>query len=98
MIKTIVHNRLRMQRGLAFVAMFASTLTVVGVWREYFPPAPWYVQIGLGAFLYILFSWSIGLIDEKFFWKTENERHNQMNPQVIDIINRLERIERKLDD
>jgi hypothetical protein len=96
MIHHIVHNRLRIQRGIAFVAIFVSTLTLTGVWRIHFPNLSSLSFFAIAAILYLSGAWLLGWIDEKYLWRVENDRHIEMNPAMVDIIERLERIEREL--
>ena len=97
-IKAIVYNRLRVQRGLSIVAMFYSTITVVGVYRDSFPTIPWWTMLLIGATVYLACSWCLGMIDEIWLWKVESEKYGDMNPYATETLERVKRIEEKLNE
>lgn len=100
--RNIVYNRLRIQRGQAFVGMLFSTITVVGVWRMSLPAVPWWALLIIGGVVYIGLAWLLGLIDEKMqMFKYEQERYSDMNPYwdtMFDKIDKLEALIRKDND
>ena len=91
----IVANRLRVQRGITFAAIFVSTMTAVGVWRASMPLIAWYwLWIG-GGMGYLLLAWLIGYLDERFLWRVETERSNAMNPQLMEMLEIVRRLDRR---
>lgn len=99
MIRAFVINRLRIQRGQAFIAMVTQVLIAVGVWRNAFPSTPWWVLTLFGGAVYLIGAWGLGLLDEKtHMFRYEQERMTQMNPQVNRILEIVERMEGSLDE
>jgi len=95
-MKTLVHNRLRIQRGQALIGMILTTLTLVGVWRDSFPPMHWWIPALIVGGGYIGMSWVVGIIDEKMnMFRYEQERMTQMNPQVNRILEIVEEIDER---
>ncbi len=95
--QSLVHNRLRIQRGQAFVGMLFSTVTVVGVWRNSFPDTSSWLLLLIGGSIYIGLAWFLGYIDEyaKLF-NVEQERYSEMNPYWKRLFDKLDDIKRKL--
>lgn len=95
-IRNIVYNRIRVQRGISFVAIFVATITAVGVWRGGMPDIHWGWLWGIGAMLYLGCAWVIGLLDERFLWRIETEKFSTMNPQLMEMYEGIKRIEKAL--
>lgn len=95
--RVLVHNRLRIQRGQAFVGMITSTLIAVGVYRDHFPQVPWLLLMLVGGIAYLALAWGVGYVDERMgLFRIEQERYNTMNPQVQEILEMLRKVDRRL--
>ena len=98
MIRKIVSVRLFVERGIKFVAPLMSSLTAVGVWRAYLPDIPWVWLWVVGVGTYLIMAWGLGWVDEKWLWRRETEMYAERNPQLMRILEAVDRIEEKLDD
>lgn len=96
--KFIVHHRLLIQRGITFVAIFVSTMTAVGVWRDSVPELHWGLLWGVGGVLYLALAWTIGYFDKKYLWEIETDQYSRLNPQLMEILTIVKQIKERQDN
>ena len=94
--KRIVRSRLMIERGIKFVAPLVSSLTAVGVWRVYLPDIPWVWLWVIGVSTYLIMAWCLGWVDERWLWRPETEMYSERNPQLMNILETVQRIEERL--
>ncbi len=98
----IVHAKVFMNRALGYAALVNMALILflaLSNLEKYgidIMLGKWLIPIFLLLFMGLIF---VGYIEDKLgFFKEEQKVSSIRNPQLNDIIKRLERIERKLDD
>jgi len=98
MANFLVHQRLLMQRGISFVAIFVASLTAVGVWRSALPGIHWGWLLLIGGVSYLAVAWVIGWFDERYLWRIETSKYSQRNPELMEILTIVKEIKEKLDN
>jgi hypothetical protein len=97
----LIHAKLFYQRTLGYISLinasmilflFLSDIEKYGIDIDI---RKWYIPLLLvGAFLFIL----LGYIEDKFgFFKAETEAANRRNPQLSQILEKLEKIEKDIE-